>query len=231
MPWRGFRRGRYLRAPFGVNIIRWRYAYFLSCTYRSIYILPSRGIVSRLWTPKGFPARAGHLDGDVDPCAANSDRIFMCSTPSELPSGTDTTDPWVQWTIAWLTAHRLNRRRTTTSNTSLRWEPAFAPASIPEITRYQDISVTISQISTKWRHRQRARKAFAEVCWPVLPYSAKRMPTMAFTYSRVDCQRQAHQALDLLFTLSKIYWSTWPALVWWSIAFSSSASSLDLSTY
>lgn len=186
----------YLRAPFGVNIIRWRYAYFLSCT-EYLSILLSRGIVSRP------PARSGHLDCDFDPCAASSDRIFMCTTPSELPSGTDTTDPWVQWTIAWLTAHRLNRRRTTTSNTSLRWEPAFAPASIPEITRYQDISVTISQISTKWRHRQRARKAFAEVCWPVLPYSAKRMPTMAFTYSHVDCQRQAHQALDLLFTLSK----------------------------
>lgn len=36
--------------------------------------------------PKDFRLE---LDCDFDPCAASSDRIFM---PSELPSGTDTTD-------------------------------------------------------------------------------------------------------------------------------------------
>lgn len=55
----------YLRTLFGVNIIRWRYAYFLSCTYRSIYILwyqPKPAITPQTQDcgpTKGFPARAG----------------------------------------------------------------------------------------------------------------------------------------------------------------------------
>lgn len=76
----------YLRAPFGVNIIRWRYAYFLSCTYRSIYTNLAAPALKTVGPPKDFRPE---LDCDFDPCAASSDRIFM---PSELPSGTDTTD-------------------------------------------------------------------------------------------------------------------------------------------
>lgn len=85
----------YLRAPFGVNIIRWRYAYFLSCivpidlsTYYGTNL--AAPALKTVGPPKDFRLE---LDCDFDPCAASSDRIFMCPT---LPSGTDTTDPWVQ---------------------------------------------------------------------------------------------------------------------------------------
>lgn len=49
---------------------------------------------SSIRPPRGFPGL--ELDCDFDPCAASSAGIFMCTcpTPSEVPSGTDTTDPW-----------------------------------------------------------------------------------------------------------------------------------------